>query len=274
MMISHQRIGMIGLGRMGSAIATGMVAKGHFQPEQFLVFSPSLQRGTQKTIFPVAENNLAVAQWADLLFLVTKPKQVQAVCQEIAPVIAKRAIKPVVVSVAAGVLVDTIQKNMGIKELPIMRIMTNIPALIGAGMSAWFANEYVTQDAGAIVQESLTAMGQAMRVDTESKLDSVTAIAGSGPAYFFYMQECLVAAAKALGLSHDEAVLLVRQTALGACLMAAESDLPLESLRQQVTSPQGTTAAGLAMLMAGGFNTAIDACVKAAFNRAIELSQV
>ncbi len=268
-----KRMGFIGFKRMGQAIAGGMIDGGHFKLGHFLVCSPSLMDGSRTTPFPIAESNTAVAAWADFLVLATKPAQIQSVCEEVGPAVQARENKPVVVSVAAGTLVQTIQEGLGCDDAPIIRAMTSTPSLVKKGMTVWWANPFVTPEQLVIVKQAFSAVGAEMQVDSEAKLDMATAISGSGPAYHFYMQECVIDVAIELGFSREEATILANQTDLGASTLAIQSDLTPSELREQVTSPNGTTAAGLTPLMDGRFKGVMRECIMAAFNRSIELGQ-
>ncbi|MDF1645771.1 MAG: pyrroline-5-carboxylate reductase [Legionellaceae bacterium] len=275
-----ERIGFIGFKRMGAAIAEGMLLGKQFERNSFLVCSPSLMDGRRNTSFPVAANNQAVAAEVDMLVLATKPPQVQGVCEEIASVIQARPKKPVIVSVAAGTLIKTIQdglqsaeERVASKKVPIVRAMTSTPSLVNQGMTVWYANDLVTPEQLLTVRATFASVGREMQVDSEEKLDMATAISGSGPAYFFYMQECMRAEAIKLGLSREEADVLVSQTALGSAELARQSELTPTELRKQVTSPNGTTAAGLLKLMDGRFSAAVGDCTQAAFKQSRALGR-
>ncbi|MCH9755928.1 MAG: pyrroline-5-carboxylate reductase [Gammaproteobacteria bacterium] len=267
-----RRIGFIGFKRMGEAIAEGMRG-GNFKLEHFLVCSPSLMNGRRSTPFPVADNNQAVAAWADFLVLATKPAQIKSVCEEIAPEIQAREQKPVLVSVAAGKLIKTMQEGLGCDDVPIVRAMTSTPSLVQKGMTVWYANDLVTPGQLLTVREAFASVGREMQVDSEEKLDMATAVSGSGPAYFFYVQECMIQSAMKLGFSREEAVVLVNQTALGSAELAAQSDLTPTELRENVTSPDGTTEEGLAALMDGRVAAAVDDCMQEAYKRSVAMGQ-
>jgi pyrroline-5-carboxylate reductase len=176
-------------------------------------------------------------------------------------------------SIAAGTAVATFEEILG-ERAPIIRCMPNTPAAIGKGMMVTFANERVSDNARKFVADLLSASGRVASIDDESLMDTVTAVSGSGPAYIFHFIECLTAAAESAGLPTETAKLLAMQTVYGAASLAAESREDPGVLRQQVTSPNGTTAAALAVLMGEDrLKRLLTEAVEAARLRSIELGK-
>jgi pyrroline-5-carboxylate reductase len=215
------------------------------------------------------ENNAALAGSVDILVLSVKPQNMTDALDSI-----KDAFKPdtLVISIAAGIKVAKIAAALG--EVAIVRVMPNTPALIGEGASALYANEKAKprlQEA----KEIFTAVGRAVVVDNEDLIDAVTAVSGSGPAYYFLLMEEMIKAAVQLGLPEDVAKDLVLQTAKGAALLAVEADKKAETpaeLRRKVTSPGGTTEAALRVFADGNLGPTMAAGIKRACERSRELS--
>jgi pyrroline-5-carboxylate reductase len=214
----------------------------------------------------VTEDNLAAVQSADVIVIAVKPNVVSDLCQEIAPVVDDKLI----ISVAAGITTVSLTRWLG-DGSPIIRCMPNTPALVGRGMTGLYGTPMVNATGRQHAEDILSAVGQFVWVDNESELDAVTAVSGSGPAYFFFVMEAIEAAAERLGLSPDVAHKLVVETALGAAMMAGQADVPAGTLRERVTSPGGTTAAALDVLNTKDLKGAFDEAITAAWRRSIEL---
>jgi len=206
---------------------------------------------------------------ADLVVLAVKPQVLRDVCLELAGALAAR--RPLVVSIAAGIRSEAIDGWLG-GAFPIVRCMPNTPALIGAGASALHANARVDADARAAAEALLASAGRTAWIDDESLMDVVTALSGSGPAYFFLLIEALEDAAVAEGLPRETARMLAVQTALGAARMASEDGEAPARLRERVTSPGGTTQAALDAFARGGLRALVADAVAAATARGRELS--
>lgn len=240
-------IAFIGAGNMGSSLIGGLLQNGH-AADAIWASDPSEDKLIElKNKFGVhiSTNNNEVAALADVLIFAVKPQVFENVATAIAPAIATR--KPLVISIAAGTREENIQKWLG-GNIAIVRTMPNTPALIRCGATALYANKYVSSEQHKQADTIMKAVGITVWVKDESLLDTVTALSGSGPAYYFMIMEAMQTAATELGLNHDVAGLLAKQTALGAARMAIESNIPLEQLRKNVTSPGGTTEQGLSVL--------------------------
>ncbi len=258
------RIAFIGGGNMAYALATRLAAVGSFD---VLVSEPMAeQRARFRAPVATTADNREAILGASTVVLAVKPQVLEAVLREIAPAVDAGQL---IVSIAAGVPLAAIERWLGDRRA-VVRCMPNTPALIGAGISGLIANQAVTMEQRRTAQAVLSAAGEVVWFESDSDLDAVTAISGSGPAYFFAVIEALVAAATKLGLSPDTATRLVVATARGAAIMAGEND-PAE-LRARVTSPGGTTQRALSILAAQSLPETFDAAVRGAFERSRELA--
>ncbi len=269
--MAQQLIGFIGAGNMATSLAGGMIAKG-IRPARIWMSDPSrdrLDEVSQQHRVHVASDNLEVAQRVDALVLSVKPQMMASVCADLRSVVAER--RPLVISIAAGVTVANLRAWLG-EDVPIVRCMPNTPALVQAGATGLYAAEGVDDSQKALAAQVLGAVGLTFWFDNEQSLDAVTAVSGSGPAYFFLLMEALIDAAKAQGLDAATARQLVLQTAWGASQLAITSEAGPDVLRQRVTSPGGTTAAALEVFEEAGFREHVQAAVAAARERSEELA--
>ncbi len=216
------------------------------------------------------EDNHEVITSSSVVILAVKPQVMQEVLH--AAQASLQRYRPLLISIAAGITTDNINTWSG-GGLAIVRVMPNTPALIQKGVSALFANEQVSPEQKRQSEAILSAVGMTLWLDGEDKLDAVTAVSGSGPAYFFYLIEAVEQAAGELGLSADDAHLLATQTAVGSALLAAGSRESPATLRQQVTSPGGTTQAALTVLENAAVKATFIEAITAARNRAVEMSE-
>ena len=207
---------------------------------------------------------------ADVLVLAVKPQAMKNVCLQLTKEI--RSNKPLIISIAAGITADNLAAWLG-TDSSIVRSMPNTPALIGRGASGLFANSAVSDSQGEIAQAIMEAVGISVWVAEEKDIDSVTAVSGSGPAYFFLFIEAIQKAAVQLGLSEDLARQLSYQTALGAAELAISSDDDIETLRKNVTSPGGTTEQAILAFENGGLRKLVTDAVQAAQRRSVELAE-
>lgn len=214
-----------------------------------------------------ANNNVMAVKDADVVVLCVKPNMMADICKELKP----HSKEKLFISVAAGITTHSLSDWLG-PDTAIVRCMPNTPALIRQGMTGLYANSLVKHSQRSIAEKILGAVGQYHWFENESDLDLVTAISGSGPAYYFLVMESMQQAGIALGLTPEVSRQLVLQTALGAAQMAITSDLSTEQLRINVTSPGGTTQAALTKLMDAGLNGIFRRAIKAAYDRSKELS--
>lgn len=266
--MSHPRIGMIGAGMMGEAMIGGLLASG-IPASHITASEPRPDRREamhqQYGIQMVPSNREAVAT-ADVVVFAIKPQLVGVVFPELKGHIPPQAL---VISIMAGITIATLQSGLG--HVAVVRAMPNTPAMIGAGISGWTAVPEVTTAQRDIAQQILSSFGVAVRVDDEHYINHVTAVSGSGPGYVFLMLEAMIDAGVSVGLPRPLAKQLAEQTLLGSMQYALASGKHPAELRNDVTSPAGTTAAGLNAMEEAGLRTAITKGVRAAFERSVEL---
>lgn len=265
-------VAIIGGGQMARALIGGWCARGA-RAATIAVADPSAeQREWLATAFPglrLVSDNAAAASGADVWLLAVKPQLLAGVVRALAPLAAAR--RPLVISIAAGIRAVDISRWLG-PGPTVIRAMPNRPALVGAGVSALYAPAEVGEAARRTAGTLLEAVGSIVWVAKESDLDTVTAVSGSGPAYFFLLMELLEAAAIAEGLPPAVARQLAAGTATGAARLAAESGDDPATLRAQVTSKGGTTAAALAVFESADLRAIVARAVAAAAQRSRELA--
>ena len=256
-------IAFIGGGNMARSLVAGLRRQG-VTADRIVVAEPqdALRQGLQAEfgIRVCAEGRDAIAG-ASVVVLAVKPQVMQAVCEGLRGALGDA----VVVSVAAGLTCARLSEWLGTPS--VVRAMPNTPALLGAGATGLFAPPEVDAAGRTLAEAVLASAGLTRWIEDEALMDVVTALSGSGPAYFFLLVESLVAAAVARGLPRETAEALARQTALGAARMLAESGEPAEELRRRVTSPGGTTQAAVECFQAGGFVSLVADAVNAAVQR-------
>ncbi len=265
-----QSIAFIGGGNMAASLIGGLINAGR-APATIRVADINARRlewlhehYTVTTFTEPAE----AATGADTIILAVKPNTVRTVCRSIAAVAQRQS--SLIISVAAGIREPDIRRWLG-HDAAIVRCMPNTPALLGAGASALYANEYVEAPQRQQAEEVMNACGMSLWVDKELQLDAVTALSGSGPAYYFLLMEHMIRSGIVLGLEADTARQLTLQTALGAARMALESELSPDVLRQRVTSPGGTTERAVNSFNENGLDALVLKAMTAACERAEQL---
>lgn len=264
-----QSICFIGAGNMASSLIGGLIANG-WQPDSIFACDPNadaLQHLRQQTGVRISDDNLASSAAADIVVLAVKPQIMQGVCENLAALPGDR--QRLFISIAAGITSRAIDQWLG-NGKAIVRCMPNTPALMQLGATGLYANAQVSSEQQLAATTILDAVGISIWVDEEAQLDAVTAISGSGPAYFFYFIELLQAAGEKLGLPPDVAATLARQTALGAAHMAKDGDV--KQLRANVTSKKGTTEQAILSFQDNNLEKLVDAATAAARDRARELA--
>ncbi|MFI3197684.1 MAG: pyrroline-5-carboxylate reductase [Methylococcaceae bacterium] len=267
-----QKIGFIGGGNMASSLLSGLIASGHspqhlwvsdINPETLTTLAKNLNVNT-------SASNDELINAVDVVVLAVKPQTLSSVAKSASPLIQQK--KSLVVSIAAGISQHSLSQWLG-ADTAIVRCMPNTPALVLTGATALHANVQVTPEQRNLAENIMRAVGIALWVNEESELDAVTAVSGSGPAYYFLLMEAMEKAALALGLNEVTARLLVQQTALGAAKIGLESSESPEQLRKRVTSPGGTTQKAIETFEQGGFTELVSKALHAARDRSIEMSK-
>ncbi len=264
--MKNTTLAFIGCGNMARSLIGGLVADG-WDPARIHVADadPDQLERISRT-FPVltyTQNN-AAAVHADVVVLAIKPQITALVARELAETIARQ--QPLVISIAAGIRESALRSWLG-EQTAIVRSMPNTPAMVQSGAAALYANPAVTESQRSIAESILRAVGLALWIEDETLMDAVTALSGSGPAYFFLFMEALQAAGCELGLPPQTARLLTLQTAFGAAKMALESSEDAATLRRRVTSPGGTTESAVAVLEENGFADLVTKALQAAAAR-------
>ncbi len=267
-MNQQSKVAVIGAGVMGEALIVALISSG--VNSNRITISEKREDRAQELIAKYSINSAELASNvanADALLLVVKPQDMGSVLEEI-----KGSINPeaVVITFAAGKTISFISNGLGTSN-PVVRVMPNTPTLVGAGMAAASMGAGVTAAQRDFVLGFLGATGKVIEV-SEDLQDAVTATSGSGPAYFFAFVEAMVAGAKDLGLSQEDATTLTVQTIVGAAKLLDESGKSATTLRENVTSPNGTTAAALASFASADLNSMVAKAMKAARDRSQELA--
>jgi pyrroline-5-carboxylate reductase len=265
------RLAFVGGGVMGEAMIRGALNANLLRPDQVRVADAAQERRDllqNRYQVRVSGSNRNVLAGAEVVVLAVKPEQAGSVLGELRGVLRPGQL---FLSVVAGVPLAALAA--GLDHSAVVRVIPNTPAQVGAGVSAWMASAEVDAVGRSRAAALLGALGRAVEVEDEDYLDMATALSGSGPAYAFLFLEALIDAGVHVGLPRATARLLAAETLLGAALMARDGDIHPAQLRNMVTSPGGTTAAGLAELEAGGLRAAVDQAVVAAYNRSVELGR-
>jgi pyrroline-5-carboxylate reductase len=269
--MTEPTLAFIGGGNMARSLVGGLIADG-WKPARIHVADPDPQQtellARRFSIVTTADNRAAV-EHADALVLAVKPQVIRTVAGELAPLIRLR--HPLVISIAAGIRETSLREWLG-KDTAIVRTMPNTPALVQSGATALYANPAVSKAQRNLAESVLRAVGLAIWVDDEAMMDAVTALSGSGPAYFFLLMEALTSAGSRLGLPEDTARLLALQTAFGAAKMALESVEDAAQLRRRVTSPGGTTERAIGVFLEHDFEGMVLQALQAATERSRELA--
>ena len=255
---------------MASSLIGGMIANG-MEAENIIacdISAEPLQALQEQFSIQTSTDSLAAATQADIIVLAVKPNTIQIVCEQLAGIV--QSADKLFISIAAGVHESDIKRWLGGSK-SIVRCMPNTPALLQLGATGLYANPLTSDTQKQMAQSILDAVGITVWVEEEILLDAVTAISGSGPAYFFYFIELLQTAGEKLGLTADTAIKLAKQTALGAAHMAQKDDVA--DLRARVTSKNGTTERAILSFQQNRLDELVEAATKAASDRAAELAK-
>ncbi|GAB1255681.1 pyrroline-5-carboxylate reductase [Aurantivibrio plasticivorans] len=267
--MSNPAITFIGGGNMASSIIGGLVAEG-YDAKAITVSDPVRENLEQLNrdfgVHVTSDNQQAVANAAAVV-LAVKPQVMKTVCSDLSDALQQ----PLIISIAAGITAGHLQQWLG-GHLPIVRCMPNTPALVQLGASGLYANEQCEDNDKQLAERVLSAVGIVEWLDSETLIDAVTAISGSGPAYFFLMMEAMIAAGVKQGLPQETASRLAIQTCLGAGKLASESDVEPAELRRRVSSPGGTTLKALESFEHDDFHAVVERAMAACAARAEEMA--
>jgi pyrroline-5-carboxylate reductase len=270
--MSNDYIGFIGGGNMTRAIAAGLI-EGHYPADDLLISEPAIeQRAVLARDLPgviIEESNDAVASRAGTVVLAVKPQVMKDVCRDLSDAVQKA--RPLIVSVAAGIRSGDIDEWLG-GDLAVVRVMPNQPALLRLGASGLFANALTSDEQKKRATRIMSAVGHVVSVSSDSDIDAVTAISGTGPAYFYLLIDMMIKAAQDMGLDAQAAQILTVETAKGAAAIADAEDETMESLIERVRSPGGTTTAAFESLEADHVRDIFARALIAARDRAVGLA--
>ncbi len=267
-MANQQKVAILGAGVMGEALIAALIGSGVKSPSIAIVEKRPERCSELVGKYAITVESLEnAASTSDVILLVVKPQDMQALLAEIKPHINKNAL---VLSFVAGKKIGFIQENLSDSQ-PVVRIMPNTPTSVGLGAAGYSFGSAVTDEQRVFVASLLAAAGKAVEVD-ESLQDAITATSGSGPAYFFSFVEAMVEGAIALGLSREDATTLTIQTIVGSAALLEKSGDSPTTLREKVTSPNGTTAAALASFSQDHLSEIVARAMKAAHDRSQELA--
>lgn len=269
--MNNSKIAFIGAGNMATSLIMGLLNKGampgniaacDIDPEKLLQLHAQcgIRTGTLD----------AIVKTADVIVLAVKPQGMEQVCETLKPMLPVTGC--VIISIAAGIPLHKFETWLGAQQA-IVRCMPNTPALVSEGATGLYANANTSATQAALAETILSAVGICSWLDSEADINAVTALSGSGPAYFFLMMEAMEQAAVKMGLNPEMARSFTIQTALGAAKLAATSDVAPDELRRRVTSPGGTTEAAIKSFEAQGFREQVEHALSAAQQRSIELAE-
>jgi pyrroline-5-carboxylate reductase len=270
-MFRDQRLALIGAGMMGEAILSGLLRNQVISKDQLVVVEPrSERRQVLEALYGVqtTDNAVEAATWSTISILAVKPQSMPKLLPTLRGILNE---SDLVISIVAGATIESIAE--GLQHQAVIRSMPNTPAQIGEGMTVWTAAPSVNADQREAARSILGSFGKELFVSDENLVDVATAINGSGPAYFFLIFEAMIDAGVHLGLTRDASIQLVLQTALGSARYAIESGKHPAELRNNVTSPGGTTAAALAEMERGALRAVLSDGMWAAYNRSAELGK-
>ena len=265
-------ITFIGAGNMARSLIAGLTEDEMHYNIRISDPNPEQLQGIQQhwpTINAFSDNIEAI-EGSGVVVLAVKPQLMELVCKPLQSIIQTES--PLIISIAAGITINNLSTWLKNADAAIVRCMPNTPSLVQSGMTGLFANAAVSTEQSNIAESILRAVGSTLWLSNEEALDAVTAVSGSGPAYYFLVMEAMQKAAQELGLSAEDSRLLVLQTAFGAAKLALESSDDASILRQRVTSKGGTTEAAINKLIGGGLPALFEEAMVAAAIRSKELS--
>ncbi|MDW3095729.1 MAG: pyrroline-5-carboxylate reductase [Gammaproteobacteria bacterium] len=264
---------MVGAGNMGSSIAAGLIARNWPANQVTFCDLDSDRHRFLKEKFPdshIISDPSELTSTPKVVLLAVKPDDMSSLCQQLST--ANLPTNTLFISIAAGVPINAFQNWLGAKA-SIVRCMPNTPAAIGLGMTGLYCSQKIAPPDRELADQILSSIGKTLWVDKECMLDAVTALSGSGPAYLFYFMECLQESGMSLGLNSQDSYLLTLQTMLGAAQLAQQQDIEFKTLRANVTSKGGTTEKAINCFIDKDMKNTVDSALKAAAERAGEISQ-
>lgn len=264
-------VGFIGSGNMAEALIRGVINSGLLRRENLMASDIRSQRRrfiSRKYRIVVRSSNKKICEGADVIVLAVKPQDARTVLEEISDYVSQDKL---LISIIAGLRTEKIESFC--HHVPVIRVMPNTPALVGQGMSVLCRGKWATRHHSRIAKILLRAVGKVVEI-REKLMDGVTALSGSGPAYFFYLIEALTEAGEKIGFDRKMALLLASQTALGSAGLLAHTGLQPQELRHKVTSKGGTTEAALKVLEKGKFKQLVNRAVIFAQNRSRQISKI
>ena len=271
MNIKEGKLGFIGAGNMATALVKGLTRSGLYTPDRLLASDPDeskIKAITESFGLEESRNNRALVRDSAIVLIAVKPQVIREVLEDVKDEIRTGHL---VISIAAGIPIKIIHSIIG-SDIPVIRVMPNTPALIQKGISALAPGKTATSEHLETAKVIFDAIGDTVLVQ-EEMMDAVTALSGSGPGFLFRIMECFIEAGEKIGFDNEISQRLVIQTFLGSTQLAEESEKTLSELRTMVTSPGGTTEAGLAVFEQKGLGDGIRAVVEAAYQRGVELGK-
>jgi len=267
--VNNSRIAFIGAGNMANSLIRGLIAKGVPGQQIAACDLDTTKLAQLQTECGIRTGSMAeVAADADVVLLAVKPQGMAGVCEALRPSLKQGVL---IISIAAGIPLRSLEAWLG-SERAIVRCMPNTPALVLEGATGLFANANTSGAQSALAEAILSAVGTSAWLTSEDAINAVTALSGSGPAYFFLLMEAMEQAGVAMGLAPELARQLTLQTALGAAKLAAGSDVAPDELRRRVTSPGGTTEAAIRSFEGAQFRAVVEQALFAAQKRSVELA--
>lgn len=266
-----RKVAFLGGGNMGEALISGLIRSGGRGAAEIMVTNRRQERAQElagKYGVAATLDNAEAARWAEVLVLMVKPQDMEFLLEQVREHVTPRHL---VISFAAGVRTSFVQKHLP-EDVPVVRVMSNVPVMVDEAMSVISPGSYATDDHLLVAEELLGYVGRVLRL-TETHLDAVTATSGSGPAYFFLLAEAMIEACILLGLSRDVSTELIIQTMLGSAKMLRDTGKHPVELREMVTSPGGTTIEAIRRLEEAGVRAAFLNAIDAARQRSLELAQ-
>ena len=269
--MTDSTIAFIGAGNMATSLISGLINKGHLASKLWASDpSEACRANAEKLGINVTADNVTAIKDADVIVIAVKPQVLKQVVSPLQATLAGS--NKVVISIAAGIDLNSLQAWLG-EGVAIVRCMPNTPALLSLGATGLFANSHTSDSQKDLATAILNAVGISLWVDNEEALDAVTAVSGSGPAYYFLLMEAMQDVGKKMGLTPETSKLLTLQTALGAAQMALESDVEVDELRRRVTSPAGTTEQAVQTFEQGGLRELVELAMNNCAKRADEMAQ-